>query len=198
MTVEEAEKYFSDGAKCYIHKDYDEAKKYFAKAMDGYTKAIESGVNGKEIYSKRGLTYVHLEDYPKAIGDFSTVIKLDANDKSGYADRGFVYLRIKDYPKAIDDFTKAIELDVNNRVVYRNRGLAYLYKGDYPEAIEIRYYTIKFAKRSRKKPLKNPYCQLGTNKRIKQWPRRKIQHISKKSYWNLWQQKTQCWKCCNG
>lgn len=132
---EEAEKYFSDGAKCYIHKDYDEAKKYFAKAIDGYTKAIESGVNGKEIYSKRGLTYVHLEDYPKAIGDFSTVIKLDANDKSGYADRGFVYLRIKDYPKAIDDFTKAIESNINDKFIYGGRGAAYIGIKDYPKAI---------------------------------------------------------------
>lgn len=135
MTVEEADKYFSDAVKCYENKDYEGAKKYFAKAMDGYTKAIESGVNGKEIYSKRGLTYVHLEDYPKAIGDFSTVIKLDANDKSGYADRGFVYLRIKDYPKAIDDFTKAIESNINDKFIYGGRGAAYIGIKDYPKAI---------------------------------------------------------------
>ena len=44
-----------------------------------------------------------------------------------------------------------------------------------------RYYTIKFAKRSRKKPLKNPYCQLGTNKRIKQWPEGRYNIFRKKA-----------------
>lgn len=125
---EEAEKYFSDAMECYENKDYEGAINYF-------TKAIELGANDKVIYSKRGLTYVHLEDYPKAIGDFSTVIKLDANDKSGYADRGFVYLRIKDYPKAIDDFTKAIESNINDKFIYGGRGAAYIGIKDYPKAI---------------------------------------------------------------
>lgn len=122
MTVEEAEKYFSDGAKCYIHKDYDEAKKYFAKAMDGYTKAIESGVNGKEIYSKRGLTYLRLKDYPKAIEDFTKAIELGANDKDSYIIYGIAYMGIKDDLKATNNFKETIKLNKSGNEKNKNTG----------------------------------------------------------------------------
>lgn len=122
MTVEEADKYFSDGAKCYIHKDYDEAKKYFAKAMDGYTKAIESGVNDKFIYRNRGIAYFYLENYTKAIKDYTKAIELDKKDKDIYIIRGFAYVYKWVYPEAINDFKEAIKLNKSGNEKNKNTG----------------------------------------------------------------------------
>ncbi len=137
MTVtEEAEKYFDVAVECYENNDIERAKKYFTKAIDGYSKVIESGVNEGGIYRKRGFAYLCIKDYIKAIEDFTKAIELGINNNDVYVGRGFSYLYIKDYPKAIEDCTKVIELDENNKDTYDGRGRAYMCIKNYPKAVE--------------------------------------------------------------
>lgn len=127
---EEADKYFIDGVKYfYIDKIYERAKEYF-------TKAIELGANGKEIYRRRGFAYAEIKDYPEAIEDFTRAIVLGENDKSVYGARGDTYIYLGNYPKAIKDLTKVIEWNENNKDAYYSRGYAYAGMGKYLEAIE--------------------------------------------------------------
>ena len=136
MTVkEEAEKYFNAAAERFINKDYEGAKNYFTKAIESYSKAIDLDVNDKDVYRRRGLTYLSIGDYPKAIDDFTKAIELGANDKDIYDMCGFAYLRIKDFAKAMEDFTKAIDLGANDKDVYFKRGLAYFGMANYRKAI---------------------------------------------------------------
>lgn len=126
---EEAEKYFIAGMKCSENKDYEGAIHYF-------TKAIELGANGKEIYRRRGFAYAEIKDYPEAIEDFTRAIVLGENDKSVYGARGDTYIYLGNYPKAIKDLTKVIEWNENNKDAYYSRGYAYAGMGKYLEAIE--------------------------------------------------------------
>ena len=139
---EEAEIYFSIAGRYYKNGDYEGAKNYFTKAIEGYSKAIKSGVNDKHIYKNRGFAYACTGDYTKAtddyiraIDDYTKVIESDANDKSVYSDRGFAYLHIENYTNAIKDFTQAIKLGTNDRLTYCGRGLAYVCIDDFRKAI---------------------------------------------------------------
>lgn len=153
---EEAEKYFIAGMKCYLDKDYEGVKKYFTKAIDGYSEVIKSGKGDISVYDNRGFAYMCTEKYIEAKDDFTKVIELDANNKKGYADRGFVYLRIKDYSKAIDDFIEAIKLGANDKFIYGGRGSAYIGIEDYPKAIEDFSKAVKLDENN-----KNAYFNRG-------------------------------------
>ena len=132
---EEFDKYFNAAVECFSNKDYKGEKIYFIKAIEGLTKAIDLDANDKDVYRRRGLTYLSIGDYSKAIDDFTKAIELGANDKDIYDMRGFAYLRIKDFAKAMEDYTKAIELGANDKDVYFKRGLAYFGMDNYPKAI---------------------------------------------------------------
>ena len=137
MTVKEkAEKYFIEGVKCQINKDFEGAVNYFTKATESYSKAIESDVNDKDIYRNRGIAYIGIVNYAKAIEDLTKAIELGANDGVIYGNRGIAYLHLEDYTEAIEDLTKAIELGANDEVIYGNRGIAYFHLEDYTKAIE--------------------------------------------------------------
>ena len=145
MTVtEEADKYLNTAIQCFKNNDIERTKAYSTKAIEGYSKAIESGVHDKVIYKNRGIAYIGIEDYAKAIEDFTKVIELGLKDKDIYRNRGFAYASIEDYPKAIEDFTKVIEFDENNKDGYENRGVAYLRINDYTKAIEDFTKVIEF------------------------------------------------------
>lgn len=147
MTVkEEAKKNLNTAIEYYKNNDIERAKKYFTKAIDGYSKVIESGVHDKVIYKNRGIAYMGLEDYPKAIEDFTKVIELDENNKDTYDGRGRAYMCIKNYPKAIGDFTTAIELGANNKDIYIIRGIAYIGAKEYSKAIYDFKEVIKLNK----------------------------------------------------
>lgn len=137
MTIKEkAKKYFSDGMKCYENKNFEGAKAYFTKAIEGYSKVIESGTNDEFIYGSRGFAYMFIKEYPKAIEDYTKAIELGATDKYFYRSRGTAYVYTKEYPKVIEDFTKAIELGATDKDIYRNRGFAYALMENYPKAID--------------------------------------------------------------
>lgn len=111
IVTEEADKYFDVAVKYYENKDFEGAKAYFTKAIEGYSKIIESGTNDEFIYGSRGFAYAGVEKYIKAIEDFTRAIELGANEKFLYGARGFAYMCIKDYPKAIKDFVEFIKLN---------------------------------------------------------------------------------------
>ena len=141
---EEAEKYFNTATEYYKNNDIERAKEYFTKAIDGYSKAIESGADDKVIYGNRGIAYMGMRNYAKALEDLTKAIDLGVTDKVVYVNRGIAYLHLDDYTKAIEDCTKAIELDANDNVVYVNRGIAYLHLKDYTKAIEDFTKVIEF------------------------------------------------------
>lgn len=108
---EEAEKYFIAGMKCYLDKDYEGVKKYFTKAIDGYSKAIESEKDDISVYDNRGIAYMCMKKYMEAKDDFTKAIDLGATDEVVYGNRGIAYIGKKDYTEAINDFKEVIKLN---------------------------------------------------------------------------------------
>lgn len=133
---EEAEKYFIAGMKCYLDKDYEGVKKYFTKAIDGYSEVIKSGKGDISVYDNRGVAYMCTKKHIEAKEDFTKAIELGANDKDIYRNRGIAYTSMGNYANALEDFAKAIELGANDEATYENRGFAYLHLEYYTEAVE--------------------------------------------------------------
>lgn len=152
MTVtEEADKYLNTAKQCFKNNDIERTKAYSTKAIAGYSKAIESGFKDQDVFAKRGLAYLLIENYAESIEDFTEVIKLCVNYTSAYCNRGHAYFCLKDYTNAIKDFTKTIKLNVNFTSAYVYRGLIYLYTKDYTKAIEDFTQVIKLNKKDKEK-----------------------------------------------
>lgn len=112
MTVtEEAEKYWDTAIEYYKNKDYERAKEYFTKAIDGYSKAIESEKDDISVYDNRGIAYMCMKKYMEAKDDFTKAIDLGATDEVVYGNRGIAYIGKKDYTEAINDFKEVIKLN---------------------------------------------------------------------------------------
>ena len=124
--IEESEKYLNTAIQCFKNNDIERTKAYSTKAIEGYSKAIESGVHDKVIYKNRGIAYIGIEDYVKAVEDLTRAIELGADDKDVYVSRGCAYACVGDYTRAVEDLTRAIELDADGKDVYSSRGIAYV------------------------------------------------------------------------
>ncbi|MDO8735131.1 MAG: tetratricopeptide repeat protein, partial [Elusimicrobiota bacterium] len=96
------------------------------KAIECFTKAIESNPNYAEAYNSRGSVYLDLKQNETALNDFCTAIKIDPKLADAYNNRGTVYYQKKMFNKAIRDYTKAIEINPQFADAYYNRGLAYI------------------------------------------------------------------------
>jgi tetratricopeptide (TPR) repeat protein len=121
------------GAAAAQRGNYDEAIKFF-------TKAIDSGELSQEqlsaVYGLRGLAWSDKKDYDKAIADYDKAIAIDPKSADAYYDRGLAWYVKKDYDKAIADFTKVIEINPKDAEAYYLRGRAWHAKGDSLKAIE--------------------------------------------------------------
>jgi len=82
----------------------------YQKAIDDFSKAIESDPKLAEAYSIRGLSYSKLDEHEKAIEDYTKAIELKiAEEAIWYYHRAYSYEELREYQKAIDDYTKATE-----------------------------------------------------------------------------------------
>jgi len=134
-----------------LHADvYSEAEAYKNagqndKAIEVYSKAIQSEPNKALNYYLRGSLYSDTNKFDQAIADYTKAIQINANNPSYYNNRGFAYYKKNDYNKAIEDYNKAIQLGPQEATYYTNRGRAYLGKGDYNKAITDFEASLKIA-----------------------------------------------------
>ena len=118
--------------------DYDEAFKYF-------NKAIEANPTLAYSYHERGIiNYFVRNRFEDAIEDFTNVIKYDPEGHLGYFSRGMIESYQNKHEQAIKSYTESIRIYPQYYQAYLNRGVAYynLDKldeaiGDYIEAIGL-------------------------------------------------------------
>ena len=134
----------------------------YDKAIEYFTKAIESEPMNAIAYNYRGLAYsqtgfwfVSREPfYKKAIPDYTKAIELDPKYVDAYCNRGIAYNQLfhcysevfpnedfwgKDfekYEKALADFERVLELDPTYALAYAGKGEAYFRIGELDKAIE--------------------------------------------------------------
>ena len=120
--------YFS-GINYYKNNEYENAIRYFSKAIENYPDFFEAFYN-------RGVAKIKLNNYVGAIEDLNEAIRLNPNYWIAYTNRGIAKIKLENYENAIEDFNKSIELNPNDPIDFNNRGIAKIKLENYSEAIE--------------------------------------------------------------
>jgi tetratricopeptide (TPR) repeat protein len=84
--------------------NYNQAKKYFARAAKA-DKKNSSAVNNL------GMVYYHQKNFRRAIREYQKAINIAPDQAGAHANLGFAYYNSNKYPEAATEFQKALELD---------------------------------------------------------------------------------------
>lgn len=84
--------------------NYDQAKKYFARATRA-DKTYSSAVNNL------GMVYYHQKNYRAAIRQYLRAVAIDPQQAGAHSNLGFAYYNSNKLPEAAAEFQKALELD---------------------------------------------------------------------------------------
>ncbi|MFH1228693.1 MAG: tetratricopeptide repeat protein [Planctomycetota bacterium] len=113
--------WFAKGQIEHRQKQYDEALKSHARAIELYPECIEAYIGRGNAYNAKG-------ELNKAIADYDEAIRLDPKHSIAYNNRGSAYHKKGDFDKAITDYDEAIRLNTESADAYSNRGAAYAKK----------------------------------------------------------------------
>src|ERR1044071_5922730 len=97
-------------------------KKEYDKAVEEFSKAIQSEPNDPKNYFNRATAYRGLNKFTEAYGDYSKAIELSPQMTAAFIGRGEVLLQQKQPDNALADFDKAIQIEPNNASARRFRG----------------------------------------------------------------------------
>lgn len=120
--------------------DLQQGKDYFRaqqadKAIDSFTKAIQSNPKEQEAYFFRGATFSAIGRFDQAIDDYSKVIELNPQHEKAYWSRGYCYQNKRMDDKAIADYTESLRLGTKMKsLVYELRAGAFFRKSMLDEA----------------------------------------------------------------
>jgi len=115
-------------------KDYFQAGEY-EKAVDSFTKAIQSNPKDQEAYFFRGATLSAVEQFDQAVRDYTKALEINPKYADAYWSRGYCYANARKYAEAIADYTKSLELGTNmGALVHGLRAKVYFQKSRLDEA----------------------------------------------------------------
>ena len=103
----EAQEYFDKAEEYGKVKDFENAKKY-------YLKAIKKDPSFVEAYDNLGLVYRRLEDFNKAIEYYKKSIELYPEGEMAHQNLAVVYTLQEDYSNAIKEYERMVEIDAEN------------------------------------------------------------------------------------
>lgn len=119
----------------FINKEHELAyelmqKTEYEKAVKKYAVLIEKHPNAPDLYSERGVAYIHLKEKDKSLADLNKCVELQPDYAYRFASRGHARDFFGDTDGAIEDYEIAAELDPNDAIVYNNLGLLLEKKGN--------------------------------------------------------------------
>lgn len=88
-----------------------------------YDQALLETPNHPDIYSDRGVAYLHLKNKEKCMADLNTALNLQPEYGYRYSSRAYAKDFFGDTEAAIKDYEKAIDLDQDDAVAHNNLGL---------------------------------------------------------------------------
>ena len=133
----EAYKNLWRGMYCDIEVSFTGVKDRYDEAIRYYDKAITLHPEFAQSYHDRGVAYSKKEDFERAVEDLTKAIELNPDFTLSYIERGFNRIRTGDYDGAISDYNWAIEHDdLNKARAYCDLGDAYRRKGDFDCALK--------------------------------------------------------------
>ncbi|XP_015119779.1 serine/threonine-protein phosphatase 5 [Diachasma alloeum] len=106
--VAEAEKFKEVANDFFKNQNYE-------KAIEFYTKAIESNPNVATYYANRSFAYLKTECFGYALTDASKAIELDRNYVKGYYRRAAAYMSLSKFKQALKDFETVTRARPNDK-----------------------------------------------------------------------------------
>lgn len=88
-----------------------------------FTDALLQSPDHPDIYSDRGVAYLHLKNREKCMADFNYAVQLQNEYSYRYSARAYAKDFFGDTEEAIKDYEIAIQLDPEDAVAYNNLGL---------------------------------------------------------------------------
>jgi len=120
----------------FIQQGWEQAEKgNYEEAIRYFTKAIDLNPLDAESYYSRGTAYFHKGQNNEAILDYTKALEINPGDAKVYYNRGIACYKKDQYDQAISDFSKALEINPNNAEAYYNRGATRYKKGQHDQAI---------------------------------------------------------------
>lgn len=113
-------RFFNQGVPLFNEKKYDEALKYFDKAV-----IVDS--ENPEGYRERGVCYLQMGEKDEAVKDFNTVIKADkeVKDLVTRINLALIYFQADDYEKASPLYEEVLKHDPENIMAISKLALIY-------------------------------------------------------------------------
>lgn len=99
------------------------------EAIHLYTLALEENPGHPDIYSDRGVAYLHKQDKAMCMLDLDKAVEIQPNYAFRYACRAYAKNNFGDIDAAIIDYELALELDPEDAVAHNNLGLLLEQKG---------------------------------------------------------------------
>ncbi|MBN1482074.1 tetratricopeptide repeat protein [candidate division KSB1 bacterium] len=97
----------------------------YEKAIEDFTRAIQTNPQNFRAYNNRGLSYRMLRTFDRALEDFDHSIEIDATQAETYFGRAQVFFEMEDYPQALKDCNKVLNIKPNLKSALRFRQVIY-------------------------------------------------------------------------
>ncbi|KAK9806971.1 hypothetical protein WJX72_009035 [[Myrmecia] bisecta] len=98
----------AEEAKQQANKDFKE--KHYAKAVAGYTTALQYNPNSEILYSNRAFAHIRLENFGSAVADATKAVELNPRFAKGLYRRGDAYYALGKFKLALKDLKAAVRL----------------------------------------------------------------------------------------
>lgn len=90
------------------------AERHYAKAVEGYTLAIELNPTNEILYSNRAFAHIRLENFGSAAADATQAISVNPKYGKAYYRRGDASMALGHFKEAVRDFRAAARLAPND------------------------------------------------------------------------------------
>ena len=111
-----------------------EKRKWYDKAIEYYTEAVNLNSQNTEAYNNRGTAYSEIGEFDNAIQDFNIAIALKPELAEVYNNRGNAYRDKGEFDNAIQNCNTAIALNPELADAYHNRGWMWLHLREWEKA----------------------------------------------------------------
>ncbi len=108
-----------------------EAREYFDDAIEYHSKALKNSHKNAEDYTKRGLTYIEMQEPDKAVDDFENAIAIAPDDAISHYQLGHLRLSMGENKKAVEQLSASLKIDPKQNPALLDRAAAYANLGDF-------------------------------------------------------------------
>lgn len=153
-TSEEAKKHFDKASEYGNNQDFNNAKKYYLKAIKEDDKYVEA-------YDNLGLVYRRLGEYENAIDNYKKSIKIYPNGMMAHQNLAAVYGIKKEYKSAIEEYKEILRISPNDPEGYFGIANSYMMLSQFDEALVNANKALDLYEKSNSHHIPDGYYMVG-------------------------------------